>query len=116
MNGGIAKVIRDGASSVLRLNAFEVLRNFVKRFVPADALPAIGSAADGMLEPVFVVVKILQSDGLWADVPSAEGIVFVAADVQTVVGLNGDLDPTDRLAEIAGAIVKETFVSGAHGR
>jgi hypothetical protein len=50
-------------------------------------------------------VKILQGDGLRADVSSAENVVFVATNVQTLVSLNGDFDTTDRFAEIAGAVV-----------
>ncbi len=38
-----------------------------------------------MFQPVFVVVNILQGNGLRADVPAAERIVFVTADVQTLV-------------------------------
>ena len=59
MNGGITKVGCDGIPAVLRVNALEVLRYFVKSFVPSDALPTVRSAAHRMFEPVFVVVKIL---------------------------------------------------------
>ena len=115
MNAGIPKIIRDGTSAVASLNTFEVLRYFVKGFVPADALPAIRGAANRMLEPVFVVVKILQCDGLRADVTSAEGVIFVTPDIEPLIGLNGDLDSTDRFAEIASAIVKGTIGRGPHG-
>jgi hypothetical protein len=63
------------------VNALEVPRHLVKSFVPSDTLPTVRSAANGILEPVFIVVKILQGDGLRADVPSAERVVFVTADV-----------------------------------
>ena len=62
-------------------NAFEVLRYFVEGFVPTDAFPAVGSPANRMPEAIFVVMKILEGDGLRADVAAAERIVFVAADV-----------------------------------
>ena len=84
MNGGISEVGGDGIPAVRRVNALEVLRYLVKSFVPADALPTVRSAADGMPEPIFVVVKILQSNGLRADVAAAERIVFVTADVETL--------------------------------
>ena len=81
MNGGIIKVRGDGIPAVLRVNALEVLRHLVKSFVPPDALPTVRSAADGILEPVFIVMQILQGDGLRADVTLAERVVFVTADV-----------------------------------
>src|SRR5258706_1404408 len=115
MDGGIAEVSCDGIPAVLCVNAFEVLRYLVKSFVPTDALPTVRSAADGILEAVFIVVQILQGNGLWADVPSAEGVGSVTADGRTFVGLNSDLDATDRFAQIAVAIVKGTVVDGFHG-
>ena len=106
MNGGIAKVSGDGIPAVDGMNAFEVLCYLVKGFVPSDALPAMISAADGIFEPVFIVVKILQGNGLRADVPSTEGVGFVTANVQMLVGLNSNLNATDRFAEIASAIMR----------
>ena len=84
MNGGIAKVRCDGIPAVRHVNALEVLRYLVKSFVPPEALPTVRSAADGIFEPVFIVVKISQGSGLRADVPAAERVVFVTADVETV--------------------------------
>ena len=115
MSDGISKVSSDGIPSVLRVNAFEVLRHLVKSFVPPEPFPTVMGAAHGILQPVFIEVKILQGSGLRADVPAAERVVFVTADVQTLVGLNGDLDPTDRFAEIAVAIMKGAIVGGSHG-
>jgi len=66
---------------MLGANAFEVLRYFAERFVPTDAFPAVRGPANGMLEAIFVVMKILEGDSLWADVAAAERIVFIAADV-----------------------------------
>src|SRR5882672_1412833 len=114
MNGGIAEVRCDGISPILRMNALEVLRYFVKSFVPPEPLPTARTAAHGILEPVFVVVQILQGDGLRADVAAAERVVFVTADVQTLIGLNSDLDAAYRFAEIAVAIMKGTIVGVSH--
>src|SRR3989442_12823381 len=114
MNGGIAKVSRDGIPAVLRVNAFEVLHYLVKRFVPSDALPTVSSAADGIFEPIFIIVNVLQSHGLRADVASAEGVIFITADVQTLVGLNRDFDPTHSFAEIAVAVVRGAVAGGHH--
>jgi hypothetical protein len=115
MNGGITKVSGDGIPAVLRVNAFKVLRHLVESFVPADALPALMSAADGVFEPVFIIVKILQGNGLRADVPSAERIIFVPADAQMVVVLDSDFDATYRFAEVAIAIMKGANVGLTHG-
>ena len=60
MYGGIAKVRCDGIPTVDGMTALEVLRYLVKSLFPADALPTVRSAADGMSEPVLIVVKILQ--------------------------------------------------------
>lgn len=115
MNGGIANVRCDSIPPVPRVNALEVLRHLIKSFVPSDALPTMMSAADGILEPVFIKVKILQGNGLRADVPPAERVVFVTANVQTLVCLNGDFDSTYRFAEIATAIMKGAIVGSSHG-
>src|SRR5229473_8151066 len=115
MNVGITQVGCDGIPAVLRVNALEVLRHLVKSFFPSEPLPTMRSAADGIFEPVLIIVKILQGNGLRADVPSAERVVFVTADVQTLVGLNSDFDATYRFAEIAIAIMEGAIVGGSHG-
>jgi hypothetical protein len=115
MNGRVTKIRCDGISAVLRANALEILRDLVKSFFPSYPLPTVRSPAHGMFQSVLIVVKILQGNGLRADVPAAEGVVFVTTDVQPLVGLNGDLDTTYRFAEIATAIVNGTIVGGSHG-
>jgi hypothetical protein len=98
-----------------RVNALKVLRHLVKSFVPPDSLPTVRSATDGVLEPVFIVVQILQGGGLRADVPAAERVVFVTAYDQTSVVLNRDFDAAYRFAEIAVAIMRRAIVGGSHG-
>ena len=66
---------------MLDRNAFEILRYFVKGFIPTDAFPTVGSPANRMLESIFVVMKILKGDSFWTDVAAAERIVFVAPNV-----------------------------------
>ena len=66
MNRGITQVGCGGIFAVLRVNALEVVRYFVKSFVPSKLLPAVRSAAHRMPEPVFIVVQILQRDCLRA--------------------------------------------------
>jgi len=114
MNGGITKVRGEGIPTMRGVNALEVLRYFVESFVPSEPLPTVRSAADGILEPVFIVVKILQCDCLRADVPAAERVVFVPTDVQTLVCLNSDLDTAYRFAEIACAVMRRAIASGSH--
>ena len=115
MDGGITKVSSDRIPAVLRANAFEVLSYFVKSFVPSDALPTILRTTDGMFEPVLIIVNVLQGGGLRADVAATEGIVFVTADVQTLVGPHSDFDPTHSFGEIAVAIVRRSFAGDLHG-
>jgi hypothetical protein len=108
MHGGIAKVRGDGIPAVRRVNALEVLRHLVKSFVPPETLPTARSAAHGIFQPIFIVVQILQGDGLRADVPAAEWVVFVPADVQTCrlpLPPAPDFNAAYRFAEIAGAVM-----------
>lgn len=114
MNGWVAKITGDRVSAVLRVNALKVQRDFVESFVPTDALPTLRCAADRMFEAVFIIVKILQGDGLGADVPSAERVFLVTADVETLIGLKRDLNATYRFAEIAVAIMAGAIVAGSH--
>ena len=115
MNRWVTKVRGDGTPAVDGMNAFEALSHLIKSFIPLETLPTVRSATDGILEPIFVVVKISQGSGLRADVTLAERVVFVTTDVETLVGLNSDFDAAYRLAEIAGAIVRGTIVGGSHG-
>jgi hypothetical protein len=114
VHGRITEVGREGIPAVLCVDALEVLCDLVKSFVPCDTLPTLRSAAYGILESVFIVVEILKSDSLWADVPAAKRIIFVAPNVETLIGLNSDLDPTNRFAEIAGLVVRRTLASVTH--
>jgi len=115
MNGWITKVRCNGIPAVLRVNALKVLCDLVKRFVPTDALPATMSAADGVFEPVFIIVNVLQGNGLRADVTPAERVVSVTADVQMVAVLDSDFDATYRFTEVAIAIMKGAKVGVSHG-
>ena len=113
MNGGITKVRSNGIPSVRRANALEVLRHLVKSFVPTEPVPTLRRAAHGVFQPIFVVVKISQGSSLWADITSAERVVFVTADIETLIGLNSDFDAAYRFAEIAVAIMN-AVVGGGH--
>src|SRR5688572_894918 len=103
VNGWITEVGGDGVSAVGRVNALEVLCYLIEGLVPSDAFPAANGATDGMSQPIRVEVNVLESNSLRADISAAERIVFIAANLQTLVLLNGDLHATDRFAEIATA-------------
>jgi hypothetical protein len=96
------------------VNALELLRNLIKRFVPTDALPAVVSAAYGVSEPVLIKVNVLQGDGLRADVTPAERVVSVAADVQVPAIPDSDFDATYRFTEVAVAIMRGANVGVSH--
>ncbi len=81
MNSGIAKVCSDGTPAVRGVDTLKVLRHLIKCFVPAEPLPTVRSTAHWILQTVVIVVKISQRGGLRADVPAAERILFVTADV-----------------------------------
>ena len=110
MNSWVAEVGGEGVSAVGRVDALEVSRYVVESLIPANLLPAARGTADGMSQPVLVEVNILQGDSLGTNVSAAERIVLVAANLETLVWLNGNLDATDRFAEIATAIVKRVMV------
>ncbi len=59
-----------------------------------------------------VQMEVGERRGLRADVAAAERIVFVTTDVQALVAIHCDLDPTDRLAEIAATIM-DRIIHGA---
>src|SRR5678809_586562 len=86
MNCRIPKIGSEGIPTVLRMNALEVMGYLVKSFFPSQPFPALRRAPDGILEPVFVVMKILQCHRLRADVPAAERVVLVTANLQWVLG------------------------------
>ena len=105
MNRGITEVGGDRVATMGRLSPLEILGDFVERFVPADTFPTQRCATDWMLEPVFIEMNILQGDRLGADESAAEGIVFVATNVESAICALRDLDTTDRFADAAVAIV-----------
>ena len=98
---------------MLRLNAFEIARHLVERFIPADALPPCGRAANRLLQPVFIEMNVLQGDGFWANEPTAEGIVFVTADGKAIA-VTRDLDPADGFRKIAIPVVNRAVAVGVH--
>src|SRR6185436_8209530 len=115
MDGGITKIGCDCIPAILRVNALEVLRYFIESFIPSEPLPTSRCAAHGIFQPVLVIVKILQGDGLRADVSAAEWVVFVTADVESVAGCNCDFDTTYRFAKVAAAVMRGTIGSVCHG-
>src|SRR5688572_26096005 len=115
MDVGISQVGCYRTSSVLGLDALEVVRYQIKGFVPSNAFPTVGCAANWMLQPVFVVINVLEGNSLRADVTTAKRVFMVSPDVEASVTVNTDLDSADRFAQIAGAIVSGRFRVGFHG-
>jgi hypothetical protein len=65
-----------------------------------------------MSKPIAVEVKVLQGDGLGADVAATERIVFIAANRKTLLTFHGDFNATDRLAQIATAVMRSDLRHG----
>lgn len=100
VNSGVPKICTDRVAAMLCIHAFEVLRYFIERFVPADALPAVRGATNRIFQPVFVVMYVLQRDCLRTDIAAAKRVIFVAADGEPLVSFDFDLDTTNRFAQI----------------
>jgi len=80
VNCWIADVNADAVTSMFRLNAFEVVGHFSKRFVPADLLPAVGGASHRLFETIAIVVNVLQRDCFRTNVAVTEDVVRIAFD------------------------------------
>src|SRR5688572_22462202 len=85
---GISEVGSYRASSVFCLDALDGARNFIEGFMPSNAFPTISCAANWMLQPVFVVIDVLEGNSLRADVATAEWVFMVSPDVENAVSLN----------------------------
>ena len=111
VDGRVALIDGDGVAAVGALHLDEPLRRQVEGGVPADLLPGRSAAAQGVPQPIGVLVQILQSDGLRTDVPVAEDVLLVAPDGKDAVPVDHDGQPAHRLAERAGPEVG----GGGHG-
>ncbi len=102
---GIAGVGGERLGTVRVAHSAQALGRERERLVPADLLPAIGSAAQRMPQPVRVFLERLQAVGLGAEVTPAERILFVTADRDHLAGgaVDLDRDPALGLAQRAGA-------------
>jgi len=85
VNCGIADVDTDAVTAVFRLNPFQVVGHFIKRFVPTNLLPAVGGAPHWLLEAIAVELNILKRDRFGTDVTVTENVVRVALDAQLPV-------------------------------
>jgi len=94
---------------VLRADAFQVVSNFRKRFIPRDLFPTAFRATNRMPQPVFIEVNVLQSNGFRTDVPAAKRIILVATNVEMLSIPNSDLDAANRFAEITVTIMGRAF-------
>ena len=110
MDGRVALVKSHGVAPVHSLHLAEPVGHLVERLVPADRLPAavVGTpeAAQRRTQPVRVLVDVLESVGLGAEVSPTEGIVAITPDRRDVsVFVVVDLEATHRLAEVANSVV-----------
>src|SRR5215203_4231252 len=105
MDRGIAKVSRDGISAVLRLNTFDGSFDLVKSFRPTDALPTIFCPTHRIFQPIFIRVNVLQRDRFRTNMPTAERIILISANIKRPIITDPDLDPADRLTQIAASIM-----------
>ena len=72
---------------------------------PRQLFPACTDAANRTSQAVGVVVDVLVRGPLRADVAAAEGIVPIAADREDLPSGRLDLEPADRVAQIADRVV-----------
>ena len=75
VHGRITDIRGHAMAPIFRLNAFDVLRHFIKRFVPIDLLPSTIGPSHRMFEPIRIVVDVLQSNCFRADVTMTEDIL-----------------------------------------
>ena len=105
MDGGVAQVYRHRVFAVLVLHLFQALCNLVIGLFPGNLLPAVGGPFDGCAKPIRIVMNILQSDCLWADMPLADGVLFVPPYGRNFSALQPDFKTADRFTQVAGDVV-----------
>ena len=116
--GGVTQIHAQGIHPIALYDVHQALGSSVQRLLPADVLPGVrltrcaAHTCERPAQPIRVVVNILQSHGLGADVPPTQGVVRVALDRQYPLTIGFDTQAANGLAEVAGAMVH----SGGHGR
>ena len=104
VDGRVADVDRGAVATVLGQQRREAAVDQLERLVPGRG----GERAVGLLEhrraqAVRVLVQRLDGDALGAQEAVGEDVVGVAADLDELVALEGQLEPAGGLAERAGA-------------
>ena len=116
----VAEVDADGVASVPVDRAREPVGDQVERLVPRDLDPLgvrpLADPAHRAAQPVGVGVDVGERDPLGADVAAGERVGVVAADRGDPVTLDGQLEPADRLAEVAHAERGDGVGPGCRGR
>ena len=107
VHGRVALVDGDRLATVRLLDRGQALRRLVERRLPGDLLPVGAAPAQRPAQPIRVLVQVLERHRLGADVAAAERIVVVAPDREDAIALDADGDAAHRLAEVAGAEVRE---------
>ena len=103
---GIAAVDGHGIGAVLNPHGAQSRCRDREGLLPVYFAPAAAFAEQRAAQPVGVFLQIGKRGGLGADVTVAQGVVAVAADVRHAAVLDAYLEAADRLAQVAGAVVR----------
>ena len=103
----VADVDRDRVGAVFALNLEDAACRALDRFVPTALHEVAAGVLDQRLaQAIRIFVQRLERGTLRADVAAAERVVVIAADRSDPPALGLDRQPTHRLAERAGAVVR----------
>jgi len=102
---GVAQIQADRVAPMGGLDAGKPVGNLAKGLVPADGFPPITGAPHGVSQPVRVLVDVLESQRLGADVAATEWVLVVTLDAGDGAVFNLDGDAAHGLAEVAGAVM-----------
>ncbi|MOA32053.1 hypothetical protein D3C78_1532420 [compost metagenome] len=80
MHAGVALVDRHRVLAVARLDIRQALGHQRKGVVPGNGLPFVANTLHGLAQAIRIVLDILQSHRLGADVTAAEGVQRIALD------------------------------------
>ena len=119
----------DSAAALLREHAGELSAHRMQSLgrdreglLPADFPPAVALSQEWTAQPVGVLLEVGQRGRLGAEVAATERVSGIAADGDDPPGVYADHEAADRLAEIAGPVVRfhgapvpthRSFVGGA---
>ena len=80
VHGGVTCVKRKRIGPVARADRPDPAFDLIECSLPGDLMPALCGALQGLPDSIRIFMKILQCDGLRADVPAAEDVVAIGFD------------------------------------